>query len=296
LGFTFIVSVMYILFIALAQTISKNSDINKNLLKYINADDKKQKVVFVGSSRVQAGFDPTLLKRQLPEFNFYNMGLSGSSVLYNYELTEKLIPVLPAKSTVFFELSDLTILPPNHYLYFSNYTDLYNLMKKQVDLSFKFNDIEKVFFSFVNVRSQFKASVYTEQVILKEIGFVKKAVAYSDKPKGFISINDINQPQVPLTELQQKMYVMLLDLMERAKKQNIKIVYYIALNMPKTTERKQILSIFSELPASNKWVYSADFLTKITNGKYLYDPGHLNENGASVNSMEVAREIMRINR
>jgi len=293
LGYTFIVCIIYLAFIVLAQTFSKNSDTHKNLVKYINAEDKKQKIVFVGSSRVKAGFDPALLKRQLPEFNFYNIGLGGSSILYNYKLTEKLMSILPAKSIIFFELSDLAILPPSHYLYFNTYTDLYNLMKMQVDLSFKFNDIEKVFFSFVNVRSQLKASVYAEHAILKEIGFIKKAAAYADKPSGFININDINQSQGSLTELQQKIYAMLTDLMERAKKQDIKIVYYVALNIPKISEKKQILPVFSALPTSNKWVYSADFLKQITKGEYMYDPGHLNESGATLNSLEVAKEIKR---
>lgn len=296
LGYTFIVGIIYLAFIALAQTFSKNSDTQKNLLKYINAEDKMPKVVFVGSSRVQAGFNPSLLKKHLPELNFYNMGLLRSSILYNYELTEKLISVLPAKSAVFVELSDLAISPPNHYLYFSTYADLYNLMKKQVDLSFKFNDIEKVFFAFVNVRSQFKASVYNEHLILKEVGFAKKTTAYSDNPKGFISINDINQLQLPLTEVQKKLYLMLIDLMERAKKHDIKIVYYVALNIPKISEKKQVLPIFSALPPSNKWVYSADFLQQITKGKYMYDPGHLNEKGANINSLEVVKKIMIINR
>ena len=292
--YTFIVGAVLVSYIVLIEVSPVNSIAKSILFKYIEIDDKTPKVLFIGSSRVECSINPGLLKKHLPEYNFYNLGLPNSSILYNYQLAEKLIPIIPSGSIIFIELSDLSMIQPGNFFYFCSYRDLYSLTKKKLSLNFELNDIEKIFFSFFNIRSHVKLLAYPQKSILRELGFLKRDGFFVGNNGAFINAKDLNQSKGSLTAIQENYLAMLDSLVKKGHGRDIKIVFIPSLTIRKASERNQVLPIFNAIQRSDKWTYSTAFLEKITNTKYLYDLNHLNKSGAELYTLELVNEIKKI--
>lgn len=293
LTYCFVLGIKILIILTLIEFFSRNSRANENLVEYIGAANTTTKAIFIGSSKIQASINPVLLKQQLPQYNFYNLGLSGSSVLYNCHLAERLIPTVPSGSLVFVELSDFRLSPSGYFYHFNTQKDLYEITKKRIALSIGFNELESIFFSFINIRPQLKASMSSDKAFLKEVGFTKWKTTYTGKENTFINSTDVLNTDKSLSTLQNKYLLILNELIAEGKKKNVKIVFILPLNIKGTEKKKELLPIFHAIPVSNKWIYSSNLLRTISFKKYLGDIIHLNETGAKLYSAELAREISR---
>lgn len=294
LGYCLALSALLVSYIVVIEMSPISTIAENNLFKYTRIDNKAPKVLFIGSSRVQCSVNPGILKAQLPEYDFYNLGMANSSVLYNCQLAHKLIPSLPQKSIIFIELSDLSILPPANFFYFNSYADLYNLTKQKFSLNFELNDIEKIGMSMVDIRAHIKLATYPQASLFKEVGFLKRNGLFKGNTGAFVNEQEINQSGDALTPSQKNCLSILGNLVENARKRQIKIVFMPSLTIRKASERKYVLPIFNKIRPSDKWTYSDNFLGKIADTKYLYDLNHLNEQGAELYSLEVVNEIKRV--
>jgi len=293
LTYCLVLGIMILIIFAFIEVISRNSRANENLLEYIGAANTKPKAIFIGSSRIQASIDPVLLKQQLPQYNFYNLGLSGSSILYNCHLAEKLIPTIPSGSLVFVELSDFRLSPSGYFYHFNTHKDLYEITKKRIALSVRFNELESVFFSLIDVRAQLKASLSSSKAFLKEVGFTKWKTTYTGKENTFINSADVNAQGKPLSALQNRYLRILNELIAEGKKSHVKIIFMLPLNIKGAEKKQELLPIFHAIAESNKWTYTSDFIRKMSFKKYQGDIIHLNETGAKLYSTELAREIRK---
>lgn len=295
LVYCFILGILILITLVLIEVISRNSKANENLSAYIEASNATPKAIFIGSSRIQASIDPILLKQQLPQYNFYNLGLSGSSILYNCRLAEKVISKIPSGSLVFVELSDFRLSPSGYFYYFNTHKDLYGITKKRLTLGIDFNELESVFFSLINIRAQLKASQSSSKAFLREVGFIKWKTTYTGREDTFINSKDVINTNKPLSTLQNTYLSILNELIADGKKRNVKIVFILPLNIKGVEKKQELLPIFHAIEKSNKWIYPAGFIRSISFKKYQGDIIHLNEAGAKLYSAELAREISRLN-
>lgn len=270
-----------------------SSDPFQNLLKYTQSHNKTSpKIFFVGSSRMRTGVATDQLEKMDPVRQFYNLGNTRSSILYNCRIAEKLIEVSPKNSLIYIELSDLLITPPNQHQYFYSFGESLEILKKHFTLRFSFAELNELILQFFNFRLEIKNHFSNEETILNEIEYQADDLNFHGGTSSIITQDDLTATSNDLTIFQQKYLVILRELINRGKQKHIKVKFILPVTIDKASERSQTLPIYKNIPATNKWIYSENFLKKIHSDFFLRDLNHLNARGAYLHTLELYKDII----
>ncbi|MDQ6478324.1 hypothetical protein [Dyadobacter sp. LHD-138] len=289
----FISLAIILLMAALIIKTRSSSDPFQNLLKYTESHKKTSpKIFFVGSSRMRMGIAVDQLEKIDSVRQFYNLGNNRSSILYNCRTAEKLIEVSPKNSLIYVELSDLLITPPNQHQYFYSFEESLEILKKHFALRFSFAELNELILQFFNFRLEIKNHFSDEERILNEIEYYADELNFHGGTSSIITQDDLTSTSNDLTIFQQKYLVMLRKVINRGKQKHIKVKFILPVTIDKASERSQTLPIYKNIPATNKWIYSAAFLEKIHSDFFLRDLNHLNARGAHLHTLELFKDII----
>lgn len=270
---------------------SNQSQIN-NLNDYFEFNKKAPKIIFLGSSRTRRGVNTLLLKKQLPTFDFYNCGIPSSSILYSLVIGEKSLQILPPQSIIFIEVSDFLIAAPNQYNYFLNNQELAQILKQHLSIRHSLIDIENFFFYIINIRLKLQSVSNPKE----KIGYLENSMVYAGNNSSFVRTEELNKQNVNLNSFQEKYRELIIQFAKKAKKKHIKVIYFLPLTIEKRSERQQTIPIFNSLPNEYKWIYSSEFLEKISKTKFMSDPNHLNKYGAALNTDALINEVRSLSK
>ncbi len=290
LAYCLILGLLLLVMLGFSKVMSAFSNANANLAEYIEADNHQPKTLFIGSSRMQTSIDTDLLKSEIPQFNFYNLGLSGSSILYNCSLAEKTLPWLAPGSRVFIELSDYRALPPGYFYVFNTHNDLWGILKNRLAIGADLNEFQSIFFSLINVKGELLANVNSKRKRTEELGFARWKTTYTGTQNTFVDSADMQQVAMPLVIWQSRYLALLNELIQKGQQKNVQIVFVLPLNIRAVKDKKELMPIYHAIPEANKWIYTSDFLSSISNNTYLGDFIHLNEKGAKLYTEELIRK------
>lgn len=255
---------------------------NKNLPTYY----------FIGTSRVQQSIDPEILKADLPDNNFLNLGITNNSFLYSCKVASNLMKEGPRKK-IFIELTGLALPPSDSYYLLLHTTDVLDVLKQHLSIQCTTEDISGLLFYMFNIHSDLKKVVYASLDIYSrpEIGFMPNNRTYTGAMEGMLT------PQSfaiipPMDSTIPDAYLAIIDqLQKEAKETESEIQFILPLTIVNASEFDIDMSVFARLPDDMKWTYSTEFLHDMKKQQYLSDEYHLSYAGAVRYSHELATFI-----
>ena len=273
-----------------------HTDPKDNLARYVKAEENTPKIFFVGSSRFRSGISVDQLKKLDSTETFYNLGHARASILFSCRMAEKLIDIVPARSLIYIELSDILIIPPYQAEYFYSLDDLLQILKRHFRMRFSIADIDKMLLQFFNIRADIGNFKYDEKLALAKLEYQIEESPFYGNASSIITQDDIQNASAELSDFQKDYLKMINELIEKGGKKRITVKFVLPVTIEKASERAQTLSIYNHIPAVAKLVYSKGFLQKIQNTAYLGDANHLNAKGAYLNTLEIYGDIEAIRR
>lgn len=293
LGFT-------LLFFYTTSTLIKNaSDLQKKKLNHKNIiaknNDQQRNCYFVGSSRTSTMFNDSMMNALLPEVNFVNAGIPGSTFLFNKLLVEKIFEQ-PGNKTVFVELSVVNARQPNFAEILFTGTDM---VKANAPLWKNFS---------VN-RLLFIAGPACEKYLLKQFMVNSELIAIA-KPSAFGPLWGFNPPKTvtkkrspwgvysrqevkPFEPAGSFLFQLVKEMIDSSAKKNTSIIFYLPPAMKTKQELALLSEVYEQIPVGNKLLYTNSFIGEIQKPKYFSDLTHLNDTGAVLFTKYTLQEALR---
>jgi hypothetical protein len=249
---------------------------------------------FLGTSRVQRSISPSILKADLPEYDFVNLGLSSNSFLYACQAASNLMDDNSGKKIIFIELTGLAFTPPESYYYQITLQDVAEVFKQHMAARWTSKDVrEFLFFSF-SIHADIKKTIYPRFNLKAgaSTGFLEDSRESGTldamlTPKSFTVKTEISPEML-------NMYLKAIDSLTKQAEEKGHVIHFILpLMIFEESEFNVDMSVFAELPEEMKWTYSDEFLSNMYNRRYLADRLHLNSNGAAVYSHELSDFIRK---
>jgi hypothetical protein len=248
---------------------------------------------FVGTSRVQQGISPAVLKNDLPDDNFVNLGLSNSSFLYSCKAASNLLKQRSGKKVIFIELTELSLAPSDSYYFLLTPEDVGEVIRQHLSIQCTPEDLSGLLFYVFSIHSDLKKVVYSGLNLdsQREIGFVEDLHDYAGTldmmltPQSFTTKTSVSPSLL-------NAYGEIIDqLRKEAAEDGSEIQFMLPLTINKRSEFHVDMAVFAQLPEDLKWSYSGEFLSAMKDRQYLSDAVHLSAEGAVRNSQELSKFI-----
>ncbi|EAY31936.1 hypothetical protein [Microscilla marina] len=241
---------------------------------------------FLGSSRVQCGVNPDIIKKKLGQDKVYNLAVGGATFLNSCIIAQHLIQTKGHK-TIFIELASIHKKLPEHiFLICQEFginlpKALHRLvkgfdLKRQLEIQTHY--LEQAAFLTASVKN-------TVQVLLNyknplpPIGFQAHTQNNCLSIQSFINDNEVLNPLAyPPYIKEHKLLIDYLTLL--AQHHHARIIFLLPINFVDSTRKKQALEVYHHVPPHQKVVYTADFIQQMQQARFLKDAQHLNQWGA----------------
>lgn len=241
---------------------------------------------FLGSSRVQCGINPDIIKKKFGKNKVYNLAVGGATFLNSCIIAQHLIQTKGNK-VVFIELANIHQKLPEHIFTMTQVFDinlpnaLHQLIKEfdvKRQLAIQTHYLEQAAFFVASVKNNTQRLLnYRHQK--SPIGFQSYTQNLYPNTSSYITIDEVLSP--PSSQPYLKEQKLLIDyLTSLAQQKQTKIVFLLPINMSDGAKKHQILGAYHYISPQQKIVYNADFLKKIRQAHFLKDALHLNQWGA----------------
>ncbi|WP_299460123.1 hypothetical protein [uncultured Microscilla sp.] len=241
---------------------------------------------FLGSSRIQCGVNPDIIKKKLGQDKVYNLAVGGATFLNSCIIAQHLIQT-KGRKTIFIELANIHKKFPEHIFLICQAFGI-NLpkalhqlvkgfdLKRQVEIQTHY--LEQAAFFTASVKNTVQSLVNYKNS-QQPIGFQAYTQNNCLSVESFISINEVSNPLAsqPYTH-EHKLLIDYLTLL--AKQYHTRIIFLLPINFVDSTRKQQILEVYHHLPSHQKVVYTADFIQQMQQARFLKDAQHLNQWGA----------------
>lgn len=257
---------------------------------------------FIGSSRVQLGIDPELLKSKLKKKDIYNAGVTAGTFLTNCIVANRLMENKTPK-VLFIELTPMQLKIPNYILkhkdelkldVFGTATSLlqsHTILEQSRLLCQLANQyLTSKIFVVDEVRNLLKISVETNE---RQFGFAPRNENKFHNTSSFLKQDDFNTYKYSSTVKDYQKYISIL--LQKAAQSNTRIMFFLPLTINNEAEKAITLPVYQALPNYLKLPLKEDILTGIRQVNYLFDNNHLNYEGAEYYSAYLANQISSLN-
>lgn len=264
--------------------IGNNSDFSE-ILKQIE-ESKDTSFYFIGSSRVRANINTTIIKDYF-EKQAFNCGVNASTFLSNCLLANFLIQDQKPK-VIIIELALFKTNLPKAFFNFSDAANFdflsnINLLMRQESLLNQIPIILQVYSHYfaekilIGSEARKIIGLYREEV--NPMGAVARHNQYYDSNAPFLTYEELEEyknfySQVTLQENMSQ------TLSQIAVQNNAKVKFILPISYNNEQEKKVLIPIYHALPDSLKITYPKAFFTEINKAQYLADNIHLNSKGA----------------
>lgn len=254
-------------------------------------------IYFIGSSRVQASVDPSILKKLLGQQHVYNLGVLSSTFLGNCIIARRLMRSNKLKKTIFIELSPLVpyVAP--------------TIIEQEKELNLRIYDTAKPMLESAsfNERVMFLLNITNYSLLdfflighnaRRLVGFYNSTTGFHpwetstyNSYSSFLRPEDLETYEHSPCSKEYKRYISLL--IREAHLSNTQLAFFLPINYRSKKEKAVVIPIFRSLPAYCKLKLSGEFLNEMSNPQYLSDVIHLNSRGSSQYSILLVEEIKR---
>jgi hypothetical protein len=247
---------------------------------------------FVGSSRTRESIAIALLKVEFSDDTFVNLGLSSNSFLYSCQAASNVMQTTQGRKVVFIELAGLSLVPPRDFYKVMNTSDVDEVIVQHLSVRHSPQDLlEFVYYAF-NIGEDLRRIFYprlgidrletADSNVLRELRKGKPAIPSPER------LSTISAIEPAIMNLYKNSINSLMTLAEHTGSQ---VIFVLPLAISENDELQIDMSVFSSLPAENKWQYTAGFLRSMDDSKYFADESHPNQAGATVYTRELLKFI-----
>jgi len=246
----------------------------------INVEKKYQNaVLFLGSSRVQMGINPSIISQCRKNKNIYNLGISSSTFKQNLILCDYLIRNSKIEK-IYIELSPISEIG------YENIVSTQSLFGLTFFDFFKFAKprdyyliLKSKFFYILSLKDEFKE--YFLKSKSTAFGYISTEENTFYTKSSFLTVNDLEKTyDFDITEH----HNLILKLLKLAKSHNVQIGFFLPFTFRKDKERAIVISVYNSLSKSLKVPIDYQILNQISNPIYLKDNNHFNSKGALIYS------------
>ncbi len=256
-------------------------------------------VYFTGTSRTQCAINDSLLNNSTNRYRFFNAGFAYGTFISNIALANKLLNKVDSP-VIFIELSVANGRMPVTFSLVSEPLHTFSSIWPMLENT-SFKDVyhvygpftENYFIDYVNLKPYLK--IYNSNYKLNDyFGHTKKSVALKENPGTFLLHKEVTDTVINNKPVPQSYLIMIEQLLSKAKLLNSHIIFTLPLCINNTEEKERLLSIYKNIPAENKLLYSSTFLQEINNPAYLADDIHFNVKGAEVFTRYMSEAVIEI--